>query len=119
MVETRRVAGVWYEQACNQTRACFRMKDASPYEGMNTYWVIGALLFIGGVGITMSGFVYDIMFAGIPYQDAPQQLRDSYEVHARIATTIEMIGLGVAGAALVVALFGFVRAHKNKRGQSV
>jgi hypothetical protein len=86
---------------------------------MNNYWIIGALVFIGGVGITVSGFVYDIVFAGIPLQDAPQQLRDSYEVHARIATTIEMIGLGVACASIVIALFGFVRAHKSKRDQSV
>ena len=85
---------------------------------MNKYWVIGALLVVAGVGITMSGFVYDIMFAGIPNQDAPQQVRDSYALHSGIAETTELIGLGVASGSLVVALMGSIRTFKNKRRQN-
>ena len=67
-------------------------------------FLTGGLIFTVGIGIAIVGFVYDIMFAGIPYQDAPAQLQASYALHSRIAAAIETVGLGIAVAALLTTL---------------
>jgi hypothetical protein len=82
---------------------------------MNRYWLIGVLLFVGGVGIICAGFVYDIMFAGIPFQDAPQQLQNQYDFHSNVASAVELVGVIVAAAAIPVAVFGFIRRLNASR----
>jgi hypothetical protein len=82
---------------------------------MARQWLIGALVFVGGIGITCAGFVYDIMFAGIPFQDAPQQLQDQYEFHSNVASAVELAGVIVAAAAIPAAAFSLIRRSTAAR----
>lgn len=45
------------------------------------------LFIISGIVILL-GFLYDVYFAGIPYQDPPPEILESYELHNFVATTI-------------------------------
>ena len=38
-----------------------------------------------GFGIVLTGFVYDVMFAGIPYQDPTPELQARYNFHSSVA----------------------------------
>ena len=53
------------------------------------------LLIAAGIALLLGGFVYDILFAGIPYQDPTPQMQASYNFHARVASVIRWIGVGV------------------------
>lgn len=70
--------------------------------------VAGAALMAAGIGLVFLGFVYDVLFAGIPYQDPPPELAAEYARQARIAGFISWLGvplLGAGGIALLTALF--------------
>lgn len=38
-----------------------------------------------GIAIVLSGFVYDMLFAGIPYQDPTPELQARYDFHSAVA----------------------------------
>jgi hypothetical protein len=50
----------------------------------------------GGVSIIVAGLGYDIMYAGIPYQDAPADLLAEYNRNQRISNWIINAGLLIA-----------------------
>ena len=58
------------------------------------------LIWIGLV-ILVTGFFYDVMFAGIPYQDAHRDLLIEYNRNKAIAELIMIIGLITAGIGLI------------------
>jgi len=64
---------------------------------MKRFWPV--LLILLGLGIILSGFCYDVMFAGIPFQDPTPELTAQYMFHAHIAETIR-------GAGFVIFLIG-------------
>jgi len=65
------------------------------------------ILLIGlGIIIIFSGFVYDVLFAGIPYQDPTPALQARYDFHARIASMIRWSGVGIL---MLGGLIGIVR----------
>ena len=66
---------------------------------MRRFWPL--LLIAGGVLVVFGGFIYDVMFAGIPYQDPTPEMSESYAHHAGIASMIRWCGV-------VVFLFGVV-----------
>lgn len=74
---------------------------------MRRLWPLG-LIAVGAL-IAILGFWYDVLFAGIPYQDPTTALAASYQFHAMVATILCWSGLGVAAlggvAALARALF--------------
>ena len=41
-----------------------------------------------GILIVMSGFVYDVVFAGIPYQDPTPELQARYDFHSAVAGSL-------------------------------
>ena len=45
-----------------------------------------------GMAIVAAGFIYDIMFAGIPYQDPTPEMQARWEFHANIAFWIISAG---------------------------
>ena len=47
-----------------------------------------------GIGtlIVMSGFVYDVVFAGIPYQDPTPELQARYDFHRAVGDAIYTTG---------------------------
>jgi len=60
---------------------------------MNRSWAI--VLIIVGILVILIGFVYDVLFAGIPYQDPTPALQASYDFHSRIASIIRWSGFGI------------------------
>ena len=72
---------------------------------MKKLWPI-ALLILGMI-IICGGFTYDIMFAGIPFQDPTPELVASYNLHANIASMIRLAGMvvfvtGIIGGVIVL-----------------
>ncbi len=61
--------------------------------GLKRYWPL--LLIVAGLLIVLGGFIYDVMFAGIPYQDPTPEMSARYEHHARIASVIRWCGVAV------------------------
>ena len=53
------------------------------------------VLLILGLAIIFAGFIYDVLYAGIPYQDPTPTMEASYEFHSRIASIIRWSGLGI------------------------
>lgn len=45
-----------------------------------------------GILIVMGGFVYDVAFAGIPYQDPTPELQARYDCHRAVAGAIYTTG---------------------------
>jgi len=70
---------------------------------------VGILLIIGG-------FIYDVIFAGIPYQDPTPEMSARYAHHSHIASTICTFGGGafVVGAVAVVTQFVIRRFSRRQ-----
>lgn len=58
-----------------------------------------------GILIVMSGFVYDVVFAGIPYQDPTPELQARYDFHSAVAGSLYTTGGVVFLLGLVAILF--------------
>jgi len=56
-----------------------------------------------GILIVMSGFVYDVVFAGIPYQDPTPELQARYDFHSAVAGSLYTTG-GVVFLLGIVAI---------------
>lgn len=48
---------------------------------------------IFGIIVIVGAFVYDVIFAGIPYQDPTPEMTASYNLHSQIAAVGYAIGL--------------------------
>ena len=66
----------------------------------------------GGIVLLLAGFVYDVLFAGIPYQDPTPEMQQRYERHRGIATAIELLGVAITLSGCLVWL---VRRLLRKR----
>lgn len=85
------------------------------------YFLIAAAVLISiGFFVMMGGLLYDVAFAGIPYQDPPPELAAEYAANSRIATTLFMIGGSVAslGALAALVLAGLVVRQLLKKNDS-
>jgi hypothetical protein len=72
------------------------------------------VLIVLGVIILIIGFVYDVLFAGIPYPDPTPALAAAYDFHSRIASIIRWSGMGVCIlAGLVMLLRWRMRKGRN------
>ncbi len=78
---------------------------------MRSHWY---LLFIGaGITLIFVSFVYNLLFAGIPYQDPTPELAARYAFHAAVANTLFQAG-GVAFLAGVIAgVLSFARRRRR------
>ena len=78
---------------------------------MKRFWPYGLLLL--GIMIIFVGFVYDVLFAGIPFQDPTPAMLATYNFHATIASTIRWVGTGISLLALIIIVLrwgvGFLR----------
>ena len=70
------------------------------------------ILITTGLILLVGGFIYDVMFAGIPYQDPTPEMSALYSHHAHIASA-----LGGLGAAVILAgtLAGIIRIIVRSR----
>ena len=69
-------------------------------------------ILILGVLLIISGFMYDVLFAGIPYQDPTPEMTQKYNFHRSVANAIELIGL----VSIIIGIIGsiFKKLFKNK-----
>ena len=56
-----------------------------------------------GLLLIAGGFIYDVLFAGIPYQDPTPEMSARYDLHSRVASVVYLAGVGafLTGAAAV------------------
>jgi hypothetical protein len=61
------------------------------------------LLIVAGLLLMVGGFVYDVMFAGIPYQDPTPEMSARYAFHAHCLHHLRDRGRGFC--------YGLLRGH--------
>ena len=59
---------------------------------MKRFWPL--LLIAAGICLLVFGIVYDVMFAGIPYQDPTPEMSARYARHSGIASVLRWAGVG-------------------------
>jgi hypothetical protein len=65
-----------------------------------------------GIALIICGLIYDMIFAGIPYQDPTPAMTQKYNFHRFVANAIELIGLiGIIAGTIKGSL---KKAIKNK-----
>lgn len=77
-------------------------------------WLPGALLLLGGVAL-LAGFVYDVLFAGIPYQDPTAELAARYAFHSGVAATIRATGGVLLGAGMLTLIVQVILSKVKRR----
>ena len=66
------------------------------------------LLLAAGTLLLVAGFVYDVLFAGIPYQDPTPELAASYDRHSAIAMVIYWCGALTLLAGFMIIVIRFL-----------
>ena len=80
---------------------------------MKKLWPVALLIL--GIMLICGGFTYDILFAGIPFQDPTPELAARYTIHANIAAFIRMAGMIVFVTGFLCGVFLLVRRrYKNQ-----
>jgi len=66
--------------------------------------LLALLLIASGLCLLVGGFIYEVMFAGIPYQDPTPEMEANYAHHSAVASSIYWASLGcmLSGCVLVV-----------------
>ncbi len=78
---------------------------------MRSHWY---LLFIGaGIVLIFVSFVYNLLFAGIPYQDPTPELVARYAFHAAVANTLFQAGGIVFLAGVIAGVLSFARRRRR------
>jgi len=73
------------------------------------------VLLISGLAILFAGFIYDVLFAGIPYQDPTPAMTAGYDLHSWVASMICWSGWGIfmlGGGIMTVRYFKRHRLEK-------
>ena len=65
-----------------------------------------------GLCLIISGFVYDVLFAGIPYQDPTPELLATWEFHKGIADIFYRTGGLVLLIGIIATPFIWIRLRK-------
>ncbi|PKO14596.1 MAG: hypothetical protein CVU39_14055 [Chloroflexi bacterium HGW-Chloroflexi-10] len=74
------------------------------------------LLIVLGIIIIFGGFVYDVLFAGIPYQDPTPAMLASYNFHSQIASIIRWIGVGICTISGMAIITRWLMKKDHKQG---
>ena len=80
-------------------------------------WLPWGFLLLG-LGIFLAGFVYDVIFAGIPYQDPTPELAARYAFHAGVAKAIRLVGGVVSLGGLLALAARFILSRRKSRNLS-
>ena len=83
-------------------------------------WRIPAALATLGFAIAMAGFVYDLAFVGLPYQDPTPEMQTRWQYYSSVAMAIELAGVGimlvgVAGFAVVALWSLTAKGYRSRR----
>ena len=62
-------------------------------------------LVLSGMTVIFLGFMYDVVYAGIPYQDPTPAMLASYNFHAQVASLIRWGGLSFSAIGGSVMIF--------------
>jgi hypothetical protein len=62
-------------------------------------WVVPGVAVALGFVLAASGFVYDLAFAGLPYQDPTPKMQARWQYHSGVASVIDLVGAGVCCSA--------------------
>lgn len=74
------------------------------------------LLLIGsGIVLIIISFVYDTVFAGIPYQDPPPELAERYAFHAAVVSALFWLGGAVFLAGMIASVLSVVIRRVRER----
>ena len=72
-------------------------------------------LLVVGICLVLGGFTYDLVFAGIPYQDPTPEMSASYDLQSHIALAIVVAGLGSIGVGSVVGIARLVSRRRRRK----
>lgn len=78
-------------------------------------WRTCLVLLAAGLGILICGLMYDVLYAGIPYQDPTPEMTAAYVRHSRIARSIETVGLLMWALGLINLVLGWVHARTSTK----
>lgn len=78
---------------------------------MRRYWPL--VLIAAGLLLVIFGFAYDVMYAGIPYQDPTPEIAVEYARQAGIASTIRLFGAGAVASGLVAGVIVWVSGRSR------
>ncbi len=67
-----------------------------------------------GIGILLVGLVYDVLFAGIPYQDPTPEIQASYDFHSSVAGAFYKTGGIIVWVGVMAIPFIWNIANKKK-----
>lgn len=79
---------------------------------MHRYWPL--IVLAAGLSLLTYGFIDEIMFAGIPYQDPTPEISANYALYSIVASFIRWTG---AVAFLVGVFAGVIRTFARKSGR--
>jgi len=83
---------------------------------MKRFWPLIFVLL--GILVIFGGFLYDVSFAGIPYQDPTPELTAQYAFHSQVASEIRWSGLGISlVGVLTMTVRRLLNGSKNKSSE--
>ena len=68
-----------------------------------------------GIVIFIAAFIYDVLFAGIPYQDPTPEMQSRWDIHSSIAEYIYISGSVIFLAGVLAFTFEYMRNKHQKR----
>ena len=81
-------------------------------------WAVSGSLVTLGLATLVTGFAYDITFAGIPYPDPSPELQARFRRHSEVASGIETAGAVLLLAGIVAVTFVAVWSIAFNRSSS-
>lgn len=77
---------------------------------MKRRWPV--LLVWAGFSLLACGFAWNVMFAGIPYQDPPPELAARYAWHARFSSMLGWAGVLTLVTGFIPSIVRMFREHR-------
>jgi hypothetical protein len=74
--------------------------------------IIGSLVL--GLSLLVSGFLYDVQYAGIPYQDPTDARQVQYNHASAIASGVMSAGIVLVLAGLLLPIYQFIEAVRRR-----
>ncbi len=77
------------------------MRMTARFVKQHLWWMTCIL----GVAGYIASFLYEAVFAGIPYQDPTPELQRNYDFHVQVARDLYQFGATLVGAGLVLGAY--------------
>ncbi|MDA0767935.1 MAG: hypothetical protein O3A92_14080 [Verrucomicrobia bacterium] len=73
------------------------------------------LLILAGLGMVFGGFGFDVLFAGVPYQDPTPEMTAGYERNGMIGSGVSWTGVVVMMSGCSAGFCRMARSGRRKR----